>query len=485
MKKILTILLVIFVFSSCKKLEDYNKNTKDPIAVSGESLFTGAQKNLFDQMVSTNVNYNVFRFFVQYWTETTYVDEVNYDLVTRTIPDNHWDKLYRDVLKDFDESGKIITATSYLIIDPSPAVKKNKLAIVEVMKVFTMSILVETFGDVPYFGALDINNVLPVYDKGIIIYTDLISRLNVAIADMDPTFGSFDDADNMYQGDVASWIKFANSLKLRMGLLLSDVDAALAQTTVEAAAAGVFTSNTDNARIIYLSAQPNSNPVYNDVIASGRRDFVAANTFVDSLNNLNDPRRQFYFTQIDTSSFDTIVKLAYVGGKYGRSNSYRKYSHIGTKLVQPTFEGTILDYSEVEFLLAEAAARGFNVGGTPESHYNAAINASMDYWGVATADADAYLADPRIAYSTAFGTYKQKIGLQKWIALYNRGFEAWTSWRMLDYPLLEAPPSAKSDLPVRYTYPILEQTLNGTNYQNASTAIGGDNVTTKLFWDLQ
>ena len=73
--------------------------------------------------------------------------------------------------------------------------------------------------------------------------------------------------------------------------------------------------------------------------------------------------------------------------------------------------------------------------------------------------------------------------MQKWLALYNRGYEAWTEWRRLDAPSLEAPPEALSVIPVRYTYPIFEQTLNGANWEAASSAIGGDNVGTKLFWD--
>jgi len=93
------------------------------------------------------------------------------------------------------------------------------------------------------------------------------------------------------------------------------------------------------------------------------------------------------------------------------------------------------------------------------------------------------LANPKVAYSTAEGNYKHKIGLQSWIALYNRGFEAWTQWRRLDYPKLVAPPDALSDIPTRIIYPIPEQTLNSVNYKAASAAIGGDAVTTKLFWD--
>ena len=70
-----------------------------------------------------------------------------------------------------------------------------------------------------------------------------------------------------------------------------------------------------------------------------------------------------------------------------------------------------------------------------------------------------------------------------WVALYNIGFEGWTSWRRLDFPMLVAPPDAVSGIPVRFTYPIIEQTLNAASYQSASAAIGGDAVETKLFWD--
>lgn len=456
MKKIFALLFILLLFSACKKkLEDLNQNVKDPTTVTGESLFTGAQKNLFDQMVSSNVNYNIFRLIDQYWTETTYTDESNYDLTTRTIPDNHWDVLYRDVLKDLKESAKIINSTTY-IEDVSPKVKQNRLAIVEVMDIYTWSVLVETFGNVPYSEALDIDKPLPKYDDGLTIYKDLIARLNVAIANMDPAYGSMGDADNMYQGDVAEWLKFANSLKLRMGLLIADVpgEGTFAQTTVEQAATGVIASNADNARLVYLSAQPNTNPIYNDLVASGRHDFVPTSVIVDAMNTLNDPRSPFYFTLVDTASSGPPA-LVYYGGEYGASNDFTKYSHVSDKIQEPTFEGLIFDYAETEFLLAEAAERGYAVGGSAASHYDKAIEASILYWGGTSTDVAAYLAQPSVAYATAAGTYKQKIGTQMWIALYNRGFEAWTEWRKFDFPALVAPVDALTAIPVRYTLSLI------------------------------
>jgi hypothetical protein len=88
-----------------------------------------------------------------------------------------------------------------------------------------------------------------------------------------------------------------------------------------------------------------------------------------------------------------------------------------------------------------------------------------------------------VAYATAAGNWKQKIGTQKWIALYNRSYETWTELRRLDFPVITAPVNAKSGFPNRLTYPNTEQTLNGTSYTAAASAIGGDVVTTKLFWD--
>jgi hypothetical protein len=484
MKKILIILSFFAMITSCGKLEDLNQNIKDPAVVPGETLFTGAQKRIIDQMVSTNVNLNVCRLFVQYWTETTYFDESNYDLTTRSQPDGLWDLFYVNVLKNLEEAKTVITATPSPAGE-DPAVKQNKLAIAEIMAVYTWDVLVTTFGNVPYSDAINIEIPLPKYDDALTVSTNLLSRLDAAIGQLNDSFDSYGSADNMYGGNVALWAKFANSLKLRMAMELSDVTSlqSTVKAAVESAAPNVLSSNADNAKIIYLSAMPNTNPLYVDLVASGRNDFVAASTIVDSMNSLADPRRPFFFTQLDTSSEAGVEKLAYVGGICGASNNFLAYSHVAPLIQTPTFPGTMFDYAEVEFLLAEAVERGFDVGGTAEEHYNNAIAASIEDWGGTALEAAAYLANPKVAYATADGDWKQKIGVQSWIAYYNRGFEAWTQFRRLDYPKLVAPEDALSALPIRYTYPINEQTLNGTNWEAASTAIGGDAVDTPLFWD--
>ena len=97
---------------------------------------------------------------------------------------------------------------------------------------------------------------------------------------------------------------------------------------------------------------------------------------------------------------------------------------------------------------------------------------------------EAYLAQPSVAYTTAEGNYKQKIGTQKWLGLFDRGVESWAEWRRLDFPVLN-PPEGMSydDIPMRMPYPYNENKMNLTNYTAAAAAIGGDQATTKLFWD--
>lgn len=478
MKKIFLSMVVFASLYSCTDdITGLNQNTKDATVVPAQYLFTNAEKNIVDQMVSTNVNQNVFRLFVQHWTETTYTDESNYDITTRTIPDNHWGVIYRDVLRDLKES-KMYLQKFEPATPEEEAENNNRIAICDILSAYSYFVLVDTFGDVPYSESLDIEGYpLPKYDDAETIYRDLISKLTTASHSLDASQGSFAESDLIYGGEASKWKLFANSLRLKMAINMDDVDHSFASTEAVAAVNdGVIISNADNTALAYLSAQPNANPIFVDVIASGRNDFVPTSTIIDKMNILNDPRREFFFTEIDGG---------YEGGTPGAGNNYDNFSHIGDKLVEPTFEGLLMDASEVEFLLAEAVERGINVGGTAEDHYNNAIMASMSYWGVAGSDISSYLAQPSVAYSTATGTWKQKIGEQAYIGLYNRGFEAWTSYRRLDFPILIAPTDAEiTEVPKRYTYPAREETLNSANNTAASNAIGGNTMTTRIFWDI-
>jgi len=484
MKKYIYILAsVAVVTAACTRdLSDLNIDPKNPSTAPSYAFFTNAQRTLSNTLASSNVNLNIFRLIVQHWQETQYPEESQYDLGTREINDNTWNALYRDVIRDIRES-KALIPTDVLepdLITPDVPRQQNQLAIAEIMEIYTWYYLVTTYGDIPYSEALDIENPFPVYDDANTIYLDLLDRLDAAIADLDPAEESFGSADLIYSGDVGQWQKFANSLKLKMGMLIADVnDARARQAAEEAAAAGVFTSNADNAELQYVAAPPNTNPIWVDLVQSGRDDFVAASTLIDELEELNDPRIDNFFTE-DQAGRDNPV-TSYSGADPGVQSAYVQYSHVHPDITEPTFPGLLLDYAEVELYLAEAAQRGYNVGGTAEEHYENGVTASIEYWGGTAGEASAYLAQSGVAYNAA--NWRMSIGTQLWIAYFNRGWDAWIAWRKYDYPQLEPAHDALSDIPVRFPYPVNEQNVNTANWENASNAIGGDDVTTKLWWD--
>ena len=474
MKKIITIITLSFLLTSCTKdLEELNVNKKDFATTTDAAQFTTAQQNLFTQITETSVNFNVFRLITQQWTETTYIDESRYDLKTRRIDESHWEELFRDVLKNLKESKTLVTGLE--------KVKVNKLAILELYEIYTNYVLVTSFGDIPYSEALDIDILNPVFDNQKDIIDDLLTRINVNVIDKFDTseVGFSSSEDIVYGGDISKWKKFANSLKLQIGMLLADVDATKASSVVSAAiSSGVFTSADDDFKISYETDAPYTNPVYAALVLSGRDDFVPTATLVNMMNTLNDPRRNKYFTLKDG---------AYLGAPHGVVNLFGNFSHVSELIANdPTLDAPLMTYFEVEFLIAEAIERGFTAGNAADN-YNNAVEASILYWGGTTTEAATYLAQTSVDYSTANGTYKQKIGTQKWLALYNRGFEAWTEWRRLDFPVIAAPADAETTNglpPLRLTYPTVELSLNGTNVTAAGASIGGDQMETKLFWDV-
>ncbi len=520
-KRIIALVLAasFATFTSCdERLEELNTDKINPAQVSAPSLFTKGLKEGFDRIGSISVNNNPFRLYAQYWAQTTYPEESQYSLTSRNIPANFWNSGYRDVLIDLAEAKKI-TETE-LENDPArTATLTNRIACIEIMSAYTYATLVDVFGNIPYTEALDVTNLSPKYDDARGVYSELLTRIDAAINSTDMgTQGFSAGQDPVFNGDMGQWIKFANSLKFRMGMRLADVDKTASVSIVNSAlAGGVLGSNSDNVRLEYMSASPNTSPVYEDLVLSGRNDFVLSNTFADYLNTNKDPRVTAYAqanpvpfggsdyvlptdmyvmyddetvyltagTVIPASSASRNPKI-FIGGTYGTANSFSNFSKVSSTLyTDPTYGVTIINYAEMRFLMAEAAARGgYSVTGSAAEHYAAGIRASFEEFNVS--GVEDYLAQPNVAYATAEGDFKTKIGRQMWVALYNEGIEAWATWRRLDFGIMRPlPEEATVTLPLRFTYPIAEQQLNGTQYSAAGSAIGGDETTTKLFWDAQ
>lgn len=496
MKKILLLITIVSLTFSCSSdITDMNIDPKKSSSAQPEYLFTGAEKALVDQVVTTS---QVFRLFSQQWASTTIPSTSQY--VIPDIPDARFTVFYRDVLRDLLAAKTMIKNTPTSNVASDAAVKQNKLALIDVLEVYCYSLLVDTFGNVPYSQAVDIKNYpLPAYDDAKTIYKDLIARLmeDAAILKANSANPNFGSADIIYGGNAAStakWAKFANSLIIKLAVNISDVEPALAATSAQAAlASGPLASSADNTKLTYLNTTGNQNPLYATLVTSNRNDFIPAEPFVAAMDAIvpgGDPRMTKYFVN-GTPTPVLPAGRTFIGGTYGEANVFATYSHITATLNNPVFPGTLFDYSELQFLLAEAAEKNLIPGGSAKAktYYDAGITASMLDWGVAPAAITTYLASPKVAYTNiqSGATYKEKIGIQAWFALYNRGFEAWTSYRRLDFPILKSPIAAVNrgilTVPVRYFYPGAEQTKNETNYKKASSDIGGDLMSTKIFWD--
>ncbi|HEY9185431.1 MAG TPA: SusD/RagB family nutrient-binding outer membrane lipoprotein [Salegentibacter sp.] len=464
MKKLLITFIALSTLWSCQtdeQYEDLNRDPKNPTDVAADFLFTSASVNLADQLASPNVNLNISRFIAQYLTATTYLDEPNYDLNNRNIPQNHWSILYRNVLFNLKDAKERVQANESL----SAGQKSARVGQIEVLEVYAWQILVDSFGDIPYTEALNgKDNSLPAYDDAATIYNDLLSRLETAHSNLGAGQG-FSGSDVIYHGDMSKWQKFANSLQVRLAARTDNWG-----EVEEAVSRGVFDSNADNATMEYQSSPPNTNPLWVDLVQSGRSDYVAANTIVDVMNELDDPRRMVYFD-------DNIEP--YTGGIYGGSNSFQSYTHIGPEFREPTHKGIFMDYAELNFHLSYAAMEGTALDNDAQWYYEEAITASMEYWLGEDVDVSGYLAQPAVAYD---GTMEQ-LGTQFWIAMFDNPLEGWSVWRKFDAPELNLPEESGNPVPLRYTYPVNEQNLNQDNYEAASSAIGGDSQQTPLFWD--
>lgn len=470
MKKILYLTTLIFFFSACSdNLSDLNKNPKGAEELPAGVLIANATVELFDLMTDPNNKSNNFRLFSQQWTYSSY------PLTFSTFPlqDEPWNKLYTTVLKDLHEARQFIDVDLLLGEDE----KLAQHAIISTMEVLAYSILADMFGDVPY-NAIQGEDHTPVYTDDEEIYDKLINKLNLAINHLQGN-SKLNSFDLIYNGNTDAWRKFANALKLRLAIRIAEVDNSKAKKIAEEAVAdGVFGSNADNFQLVYQNSPPHTNPLWVALVQSGRSDFIVCSTIADYMNNLNDPRRSYYFSDLDADG--NVLGANHIPA------SYTYFSHAGSKQNDPTFPGVLLDYSEVCFLLADAGERGFNVGASPADFYHEGITSSILAWGGSISEANTYATRADVAYATASGTWKEKIALQKWLALYNRGFEAWTTYRFYDFPVFEEGSGFPNFLPNRFPYPSTEYILNEENVRASGNTIEGNALNTegKVFWDV-
>lgn len=453
--------------SSCQSdLTSLNDDPKHPAILPSENLLATALYQSSYYIDNPSVNFNNYRFFTQQMSETQYPDETQYNLVTRTQPRNHFNRMYVYSLNNIKQAKDNLKHEV-----ETDDVRTNKLATLEIEEIFIWENLVDTFGDIPYSESFKSDEALtPKYDDAKVIYLDLIKRIDAVTATIKPSASGYNDL--VYAGNMTKWKKFANSIKLRLGMNLADTDPALSKTTVESAIADGVISSDDEAYKFNYDGNTFSSPVFDNLVASGRNDFLPSELTVTTMSTLSDPRMDVWFTKVGG---------VYKGGVFGEINDpYTNYSQLSSYFRSATKASNLLSYAEVAFLKAEAAARGYVAGGTAATLYIMAVTESMRENGVSTANTTTYLSlNP---YNAA--NWKQSIGVQAWIAMFNKGFASWNFTRRLDYPILVNPPKSNlSSVPYRMPYSDQEYVLNGANVKAAGDKIGGDKATTKLFWD--
>ncbi len=474
--------MVAMLATSCTDgFEELNENPNEPAVVPTNYLLTYAEERIIDRVYDGFDNARIGMTLAQYWSQNQYSEESRFQYRPGT-NNTTWDDLYATT-NDLQQIIRINEADSA----KGPAITNNQIAVARILKVWTFQLLTDIYGDIPYTEALNITETpTPAYTLQSEIYPDLIKELTEASAQITPEASSFESGDLIYGSDMGEWKKFANSLKLRVAMRMVDVmPNEASQAITEAVDAGVFASNDDNAYLQYLTSQPSTYPLYVDYVVNGRQDFCSSNVMIGQLQRRNDPRIASYFRPASSTN-------TYIGRPFGQSPTNANamppatVSQLNERIYAPDFQGMLMDYAEVSFILAEAAARGITVPKSAEAYYAQGITASMNYWGVTDGGAiGAY-----IAANPYDGTnYKQSIGVQKWIALYMQGIQGWSEWRRLDFKgvfqmPVDGPLININQVPVRRIYPNNEQNLNNANYLKAVGEQGEDNYVTKVWWDV-
>lgn len=476
-------LTLVLSVSACGDLTSINVNPNAPTDVSAEYLFPQGVTALVGTLRGTTFDMTMTSLWAQHYAKIQYVDEDWYDIRPGTI-DAYWSTLYAGGLQDLAQAAAKAKATN----------NTSKEAPANIMRSWTFGVMTDLWGDIPYSEANKADQAegttTPKYDSQKDVFNGLFATLKTA-QDQIGTGTGYGSADPIYGGSTAKWKKFANSLRARYAMRLSKRDPATAQAQLTAAlAAGVFTSNADDAKLVWPGDGNNDSPIYSNARPPDgkgtRDDHRVSKTLVDTLKSLSDPRLAIY------AQCTAVSKAAggceYVGVPNALSSpdavalGFTKTSKVGTVFHEPSAPSWLMAYPEVLFIQAEAAQRGW-LAGSAASFYNAGITASMEQWGISASAIAAYLAQPEVAYNPATGL--TQIALQNWIALYGQGSEAWAAYRRTGVPSLQAGPAAIiPTVARRLTYPLSEQSFNKANLDAAISAQGGAALTNRVWWDM-
>jgi hypothetical protein len=485
-------------FSSCDKgFKDLNTSVDFVSEPTLEFLLPYVQLTMVDK-----------NYYTQTYYAAAYASQINTNVsfpsITAYKPtemSEHWVWHYRNPLKN------IVDFIERCQDDPS---KVNYLSIGRILRVYLFHSITDCYGDIPYFEAIKGYSqgiTTPKYDKQQDIYADMFKELTEATAAFNATKGNPLTADIVYNGDIAKWKKFANSLMLRLALRIVKVDPANAKKYIDQAiAGGLMTGTGDNFVVNYTTQISGTGTTSNGtahtwISSSYITTYRLAQPFVDSLKLRNDPRTPVYAMKVK------LPLTSYQEGDHnpaiqkGRDQFAQTVPRDSASVANIRTFGRYaapfihLSYAQVQFQLAEAVVRGI-ITGDAKTYYENGVRAAMselsifgaDGWnagGVITlAQQNAYLAANPYDPANAL----RQINTQYWIETFPNYYEAWANMRRSGYPdtysglNLSLSSNLGAQLPRRLYYPRDEYAAN-LNINDAVSRQGADLTSTRVWWD--
>ncbi len=406
--------------------------------------------------------------------------------------------------------------------DPTQA---NVNAMATIVRAFDLHRMTDLYGDVPYtqagYGLFGEENWFPAYDNQRDIYAAIVADVKAARDKLSATGRNIGNQDVIYGGDSAKWKKFANALLMRVGMRMQKVDEATGRAVfAEAFASGTFTSNADNATIKYIDgpAGINRNGLNDGYWNTYKysRDCKLSKTFVDWMMANNDPRLMIVsggtgnpdnpstwntdpsaqrgmpngFTNDELAAAlapsDKAIWDSFTTGRW-------MFSMINLKYLDWADPYYLISYAETQLMASEAALRGW-ISGDAEQLFNAGVRGAITAWtafdpSFARTDdqISTYLAGRGFA-AASNETKFRLIGEEFWAATWLNDMESWANWRRTGFPALtptQHPNRWKNidQIPRRLIYWESEAGANPDNLKAAIARIGGDEFTTRVWWD--
>ncbi len=509
--KILQVLVVlggIFMLSCTDNFVEINRNSNaiDINKNYPDKLLANAIEGIADRVFDVWLGHEIGSCWVQHMAKVQYTDEDRY-VPRNDVINMVWNELY---------AGPGIEVQRIYEIGDSLG-NKNYKGVALVLKSYIFSVLTDIYGDIPYSQAFKVDSTYtPSYDQQESIYLDIIASLKIANDSLLSSSSSKIAGDILFDGDITLWKRFANSLRLRLLMRMSNksdyqdyIRQEIDQMIANPAVYPLISDNSQNAALIYLGSYPNNNPL-NETYKT-RDDHRVSKTLIDAMYNPNkhehpDWRIVVYAETPAAGGFWIGLPNGLTSAKAAvyLGNGIRRTSKLGEYFRKPDAPGMFISSAEVNFLLAEATFRGLLTVATQtaQGYYEQGIGESYrqfaqeivenvpiyydEYQGVARS-IDDYIND-FLAHDGAWETGKEleKIYNQKWVAMFDQGLQAWFEWRRTGYPLLTPAVDGLNDgrIPQRLRYPSDEYARNGVKLSEAIERQGPDNLNTRVWWDV-